>query len=226
MNIGVIIPVKHLGESKQRLSQILSPEEREDLTKIMFAEVVNTIKEFGLQDTWSIYLLTVTPDAEVAKLAKSMGSKYILEESGTGVNSAVLRGMKYFKSHDFDIGLILPADIPLIKPVDLDELIRFGMENDVIITPSLKEDGTNALLMRPPDLMRTFYDQDSFMMHKLEAKRQELRSRIHRAYSIMLDIDSAQDVIDFLQSSSSGNTMTFLRRIDVETRITIRKINT
>ena len=43
MNIGVIIPVKHLGESKQRLSQILSPEEREDLTKIMFAEVVGVV---------------------------------------------------------------------------------------------------------------------------------------------------------------------------------------
>jgi len=131
MKTGIIIPVKELRESKARLASILSASEREELTMIMFSEVIENICKSELVDE----ILTVTPDDQVAELGKSLGSTIILEDYSRGVNIAVFKGNEYYTARRFNATLVLPADIPLIAKSDLERIIELAVDNDVIITP-------------------------------------------------------------------------------------------
>lgn len=208
MKTGIIIPVRELRDSKARLASILSATEREELTMIMFSEVIETIRKSQLIDE----ILTVTPDDQVAELGKSLGSKIILEDSSRGVNIAVFKGNEYYAAKGFNATLVLPADIPLIARSDLDRIIELASDNDVIITPSLNQDGTNALLQRPPAVIETFYDNDSFTNHVRESIERSLKSFIFRAPSIMLDVDSPQDILQVISQGPKSRTARFLKQ--------------
>jgi len=215
MKAGIIIPVKELRESKARLASILSSTEREELTMVMFSEVIENIRESQLVDE----ILTVTPDDQVAELGKSLGSSIILEDYSRGVNIAVFKGNEYYIARKFNATLVLPADIPLMAMSDLDRIIELALDKDVIITPSLNQDGTNALLQRPPGVIDTFYDNDSFTNHLRESIERNLKSFIFRAPSIMLDIDSPQDVLQVISTGPKSRTAQFLKRRSLEGRV-------
>jgi 2-phospho-L-lactate guanylyltransferase len=215
MKTGIIIPVKELRESKARLASILSETEREELTMIMFSAVIENIRKSQLVDE----ILTVTPDDQVAELGKSLGSTIILEDYSRGVNIAVFKGNEYYTARRFNATLVLPADIPLIAKSDLDRIIELAVDNDVIITPSLDQDGTNALLQRPPAAIETFYDNDSFTNHVRESLEKRLKSFIFRAPSIMLDVDSPHDVLQVISNGPKSRTARFLKQRSQEGRV-------
>lgn len=214
MKKGIIIPVKELRECKARLAPILSEPEREELTIIMYSDLVKRIRNSSQVDE----ILTVTPDKLVAEHGKSLGSSILLEESSEGVNIAVAKGTNYYSTRNFDCTLILPADIPLINTAELENIFELALDNDVILTPSLNKDGTNALLRRPPDVMRTFYDDDSFRNHVRETQKRKLKISIFEAPSIMLDLDSPFDALKVASAGPTSPTGQFLKRISFEGR--------
>mgnify|MGYP005650885671 CR=1 FL=1 len=48
--------------------------------------------------------------------------------------------------------LTIPADIPLLKTDDLEEIFINSQSVDVVIVPSRDRNGTNALFRRPPNV--------------------------------------------------------------------------
>jgi 2-phospho-L-lactate guanylyltransferase (CobY/MobA/RfbA family) len=67
-------------------------------------------------------------------------------------------------------------------------------QRDVVISPS-KTNGTNALLIRPPDLIDLRFGGESFPLHAQEAFRAGVKPRIYRSPSVVTDIDEPADLL-------------------------------
>ncbi len=74
---------------------------------------------------------------------------------------------------------MLAADLPLIGPEDLEALARLGECSSrlVVASPDRFEDGTNALLMRPPGVIPYALGPGSFKRHVARAPPEPTSSR-------------------------------------------------
>lgn len=217
MTVGVIIPVKRLRDSKKRLSSVLSKSERSKLVKAMFFDVLKAIKNANCIDE----ILVVTPDNELIELAKIAGISYLKENRNNGVNAAVFKGNKYFMQKNINTTLVIPADIPLIDKVCVEEIVNLSKKYQIVITPSLKGDGTNILARNPPNILETFYDEDSFHQHLVKIKENKLQFTVFRKFSLMLDIDSPEDLFQLKDKKKNLKTHAMIENFDIISNINI-----
>lgn len=158
--------------------------------------------------------VVVSPDHQILKIARISGSQTLKEVREMGVNDAVSKASEYSVKHGSTCTVVFPADIPLLSPLDIHEIIQAGLlPNSVVLTPSAGLNGTNALLCNPPDLIPTFYDIDSFNSHLIEARKSKLRVKILLSRRVMLDIDTPGDIDDFLSTESDTLTYRFLHQL-------------
>lgn len=207
MRLYSITPVRMLSKSKSRLSSVLSPSQRERLSRAMLSEVLSKIRSSKITKG----MLVVSPDLEVIKIASDFGAHGIKEEAEYGVNAAVEKGIEYALKKRADSIIVLPADLPRLNIEDLFSLVD-AVEEDptVVMTPSNRLDGTNALLMKPPAVMNLHYDQDSFRSHVLEAIEQNVRLKTVLRNGLMSDLDDQTDLTDYLRSDSVSEVKKYL----------------
>lgn len=187
MQIASIIPVKTFSRAKSRLG--LSQEKTEELCKIMLEEILYTISKSQISKT-----IVISKDETAFEIAKKYDAIQIFEEKENGVNAAVALSEKYLLENNFDASIVFPQDIPLIRPQDIDEMIKLQKTPQVVVVPSRKFDGTNALLRSPIDIMETHYDEDSYKIHLSTAKSRNIPVTFALINRIMLDIDDKSDI--------------------------------
>ena len=114
----IILPVKILKESKKRLSNILEADERNELAFTMFLDVVETIVKMKNK----VKLIIITQDKRVNEVAVSLGIQVLSEKEAKGQSEAVNLGTDKCIEMNIRSVLTLPADIPLLKTDDLEEI--------------------------------------------------------------------------------------------------------
>ena len=202
MSIVGIIPVKELALGKSRLSKILSQKQRMHLISIL---IENTILELKKCNEISS-ILVISNDLHVIKLVY----KYqipIIQDNGSGVSDAIKLADDYCLKHNFKNNIVIPCDLPLINFNDLDAICNISKKYNecLIMCPSLRYDGTNILLRKPINyITQTFYDNNSFQMHKNYAKELSVPVKILRTQNLMIDLDTKED-IDYLLINSPNN---------------------
>jgi len=205
--IWVIIPVKSLANIKSRLSPILDVTSRRRFNLCMLHDVVKPATRSGLIDE----VLVVSPDRQVTEYSKKLGVEILCERSELGVNQAVATASNLCVENDASATLILPSDIPLISPEDLNSIIYLGLRKpSIVLSPSLRFDGTNVLLLNPPRVIPTHYEQDSYRSHMREAIERGVKVGTYLSRSVMLDIDSSEDLKNFLNSETDASSHQFL----------------
>ena len=153
MKIGVIIPVKKFSDSKNRLSSVLTLEEKKELVRCMLFDVCDVL----IKSSYLNGIAIVTSENEILQYENYDKIIHLRESHNSGVNNAVEIGNQYFMKEGFDATIIIPGDIPLIDNQVLDKLFGQVKKNQVIITPSRREDGTNLLFRNPPDIIPVSY---------------------------------------------------------------------
>ncbi|SHO47586.1 2-phospho-L-lactate guanylyltransferase [Nitrosotalea sinensis] len=205
--IGAIIPVKTFSRAKTRLG--MSPEKTEQICQLMLESVLKTISN---SDVISKTIL-VSKDETALNIGKKFGAVEIYDESEQGVNSAVLLADNYFTDEGFEGTIVFPQDIPLITPDDIRSLYEMKTSDRcVLVVPSRKFDGTNALFRMPPKAMETHYDEDSYKIHLDTAEKRNTSSALVLIRRIMLDIDDQSD-LRFILSLSENDVTTNLKKI-------------
>jgi len=193
---GAIIPVKTFSKAKTRLN--LSYEKTEDLCKIMLDEVLQTISQSSVIEKITV----VSKDESAFKIGKKFGVVEIYDEKEQGVNSAVLMADKYFLDEGFDATIVFPQDVPLMKTEDIQALYDLQMPGKcVLVVPSRRFDGTNALFRSPANVMETHYDEDSYKIHLTTANNKFAKSALVLIRRIMLDVDEPEDLQTILKYS-------------------------
>ena len=189
MKIAAIIPVKTFAKAKSRLE--LPLEKKIELCKIMLDEILHILAISPMIKE----SVVVTRDDDARKISEKYNAKILTDELERGVNEAVRIADGYVIEKGYDASIVFPQDIPLLKTQDIDFIMKFYTPpNFVIITPSRKFDGTNALVRMPPKIMGTCYDNDSYRNHMKMAKECTRNSALVFVKRIMTDVDDMDDL--------------------------------
>jgi 2-phospho-L-lactate guanylyltransferase len=203
MIVWAIIPVKPLRLSKSRLAHILTTEERAELTGAIFSRALTVLNEVRGIDR----ILVVSRDQGVLKIARQYNALTYDEGDKQDLNAAVTKAAHVAAAQRVEGVLILPADLPFFTVEDiqmmLDSRAQKGQDiNDgvldfpkgmIAICTDHNRDGTNALLLCPPNGFNFQYGPGSFRLHLEEATRLGMTRQILDAPGIRFDLDTEKD---------------------------------
>ena len=200
MKIAAIIPVKTFSNAKTRLK--LPSEKIEELCKLMLEEILQTLSISPKIEK----IILITKEEKAIELGKKFNTVIIIDNKEKSVNEAVSLADDYLLENDFNASIVFPQDIPFIKTQDIDFMLKYQMHpNFVIIVPSRKFDGTNALVRMPTNIMKTYYDNDSYRNHMKTAKEHTLNVAMVFVTRIMLDVDDQEDLSALLEQNEKPN---------------------
>ena len=185
------MPVKALAQAKRRLAPVLPDAARRRLVLAMLEDVLAAVAEVrGIER-----VVVVTPDANAASLAAGRGAT-ILPEPGAGeLNAAVESGVAFALARGVGQVLVLPADIPLATPAELSSLIGSRRSRPgVTLAPSRDSNGTNALLLAPPDAIAPCYGPGSYLQHMSQAMARHIDVNVLHLAGSRRDIDEPADL--------------------------------
>lgn len=203
-NTWAIIPAKPLYRAKSRLARALKSSERAALVRSMLLhtlDVLSVVK--GITG-----IVVVSTDRAVHEITREKNA-IALVETGSGLNSAVLQAKEWLVSqHDAPAVLIVPLDLPLLTTSDIESMLdlAFG-ETCVVIAPDRRDEGSNALLLRPPDVITPAFGPSSFETHRMRATARNIPVRAYRSATIALDIDLPDDLDRFNKLSALLHTL-------------------
>lgn len=184
------VPVKDLLGTKSRLAPLLDPGSRAGLTLYMMKRVVRAMLCAGIP---SANLCVVSPDRLVLDTAAEAGAVPRLQRT-RGLNPALEEAREWAGARGADSILVLPADLPLLRAEDVRSLLATGEGSPVALAPDAGETGTNALLLRPPDVIPFLFGSGSRQTHLQAARRRGLEARECRLPNLSFDIDTVEDL--------------------------------
>jgi 2-phospho-L-lactate guanylyltransferase len=205
----LIIPVKSLSLVKSSMQGYLSPDERRRLVIAMLSDVLAAAKKSKTIEK----ICVLSPDPEVLALAEDAGATPV-REPGLDLNPAIEFAIGLAKGSGADSVLIIPADIPLISGEDIDGVVSMAGEDRVMVISPSKDNGTNALLLRPPDLIPPRFGGESFPAHLREATRAGAHIRIYRSENLAHDIDRPADLLRVKVLAPASKTSEFLSSLE------------
>lgn len=191
MTIWTIIPVKPLRLAKSRLAEVLTPEQRQRFAEVMLRHVLQVVNAVpSIAGT-----LVISRDNRALALARDFGAKTVQESGSPELNTALMRATQIVASWRAEAVLVLPADLPLLEPQDVAEIVRLGDEMpSVVISTDRNHDGTNALLTRPPGLFDYSYGTGSYERHMMRARTAGASVKTYDSSRLAHDIDLPEDI--------------------------------
>lgn len=210
-----IIPVKPFGSAKQRLAPLLGPDQREELARAMFRDVLDAVMGASVLAG----ALVVTSDSGAAVLARAAGAAILAESQPTGINAAVRAGIDFL--HGIASGIVVvPTDIPQLTPAAIDEIASWCCEDrSLVMVRASRDGGTNLLACRPPNLVPPSFGEGSCEGHRRVARRAGLEPRLLDLGDIDRDIDRPEDVEAFLSLRPATRTHAVLAGFGLEGRL-------
>jgi 2-phospho-L-lactate guanylyltransferase len=193
MKTFAIVPVKRFENAKRRLSSVLDRDGRIRLSSLMLEDtlaILSTVPSLTK-------VVIVSSDRRAEELARKYGAKFVNEEKEKGVNSAVALADSFCIQEAAEATIILPHDLPLLDESDITKAQEIAQKESqcIVICPSYRYDGTNMLLRKPPSVITTFYDSDSYNMHIKTAESRGVSVKYFLSKSLMYDVDTPEDVL-------------------------------
>ena len=191
MTLWAIVPVKPLRRGKSRLAGTLTEDERTELNQSLLKHTIETLS--GLKEIEQV--LVVSRDPHALTIARNHGARTVLEDGQPQLNTALKRATVVAQVYATRGVLVLPADLPLISPQDIRELIDRAIDPPVVvIAPDRHQKGTNALLISPSGLIEYDFGENSFERHCERVKEAGARLEIVNLPSLGLDLDLPEDL--------------------------------
>jgi len=225
---AIIIPIKKFDKSKTRLSPILDPNERKELTEYLIIDLLGKLCELE-----NSQIIIVTGE-RINSLEKFNDIVIINEINVNGVNNAIGLANEFIEKSGFKESLIIPIDLPLLSTKDIKDIIKFSgrFENGICIVPSRRYDGTNVLLRKPNLIIDTSYDNNSFYNHIKKTIEKKKAIKILNYENLMIDLDTIEDAITIINRYNEmpdsdkiegklkySNSIDFLKKI-MENKVT------
>ena len=194
MKTNIVIPVKNPSSAKQRLAEALTATQREELALVLFDHLLSTLFPAD-----GYHVLIVTDSAKIESLAALRGAEVLRESQSRGETAAVEEATRWSVRNGFDRQLVIPGDMPCVTRDDIRFLLGQPMTPpEVILTPAVGDDGTNAILSAPPDVLTFRFGARSFPDYVEQMRRKNVRCRIVRMENMVLDLDTPEDLSAFL----------------------------
>ena len=215
ISVAAVIPVKNLHNAKQRLSSVLSQQERRDFFEAMVEDVLDAV--VAARRVSEVFLVTRDPQAKI--LAARWGASVFEEPCNRGHTEAVEFAAEALTNRGDSAMLTLPGDIPLVRPDEIDELIAAHRPGPAItISPARDEKGSNAVLCTPPGALPFRFGENSFFPHLEKARAVGIDPQVVPKSGIALDVDTPEDLALFASKVSETRAYRFLQSVEIRKR--------
>jgi 2-phospho-L-lactate guanylyltransferase len=205
MTTWAIIPVKRLSLAKSSLSKALNPPQRRELVLNMLADVLNAVhKAHSIEGS-----IVVSPDEEVLEFARTFDATGITDH-GAKLNDSLELAIKHAMAKGATSILILSSDIPLLTAADVENIISIASSPRAAVIAPSKDNGTNALFLRPADVMNLRFGGESFPAHLAEARVADIRLQVYRSTTVATDIDEIENLLNIDVNGLGTQTREFL----------------
>ena len=186
----IIIPVKPFRRAKSRLSPVMSKPIRAATARALLSRTFDTLATCNLQAATCV----ISRDMTALDLAQRRHA-VALAENESGLNTALNQAREWAMLHGAQAILVLPADLPLLTPSDIMTMLELLREpRSVVIAPDVRGEGTNALLLRPPDALSFAFGPQSFGEHCAQAETSRLALHVYRSPTMAFDLDTPADL--------------------------------
>ncbi len=222
MTIGAVLPVKDVGDAKQRLASVLSAAERRLLCQAMVEDVLETLSRVRQLSE----IIVVTRDAWASALAARYGARVLSEPSNDGQSAAVARAASALDGAGAAGLLQVPGDVPGASVAEIATVLEGhesarGTGPAVTLVPAHDRRGTNCVLCSPPGALPFAFGHDSFGPHCAAARANGIVPRIVPLPGLGLDIDTPDDLRAFIATPAPGRTLDYLRESGIAERLLV-----
>jgi 2-phospho-L-lactate/phosphoenolpyruvate guanylyltransferase len=218
VTLWAVLPVKEMAGSKQRLSPLLSPEERVALMRVMVGEVLDAL--LGARGLAGVAVVTL--DAWTTAEAERRGARVIIAGARDGHTGSVTAAARVLAAEGASGVLTMPGDIPAVTAVEVEALLAaHGAAPAFTIAPAHDEKGSNGVVLSPPGVVPLRFGEDSYFPHLAAARASGVEPRIVPLPGLAMDIDHPEDIAMFagLDVARATRTLSWLRDSGVLTRL-------
>jgi 2-phospho-L-lactate guanylyltransferase len=189
--IAAIVPVATFEDAKSRLGRTLDAEERHDLTEYLLTQTVQAALAVPLLED----VLVVSPDRDVLQRAAALGARTLRQRS-RGLNAGLDEGRADVVAGGADALLVLPIDLAFVSAEAIADVLEplAVAERLVALVTDRHATGTNALVLRPPDIIGFSFGSGSRGAHR-DAAEVAGASFIEIDGPLRFDIDTPADLV-------------------------------
>jgi len=200
LNTWAVVPVKPFKQAKSRLSAVLSPDQREALAQHLFRQCLQlllSVKKFS-------GVLVVSRDSKALSIAHDYHAHTIQESGEPELNPALTRAAQILLTRNVQSIFVMPADLPFVTLDDIEHILHLGrFLHSAVIVPDSIQDGTNGLMLTPPDLIPFAFGPDSFARHKALIEQTGASIQIYQSARMGLDLDLPTDLERYRQMTTT-----------------------
>jgi 2-phospho-L-lactate/phosphoenolpyruvate guanylyltransferase len=210
----ILVPIKNLADAKQRLSSVLSPEERLALAQAMCEDVLRTLARWQNRPAVAV----VSSDRFACDLATRFGFEVVADGHNAGETSAIEMATAICRDRGARTTLVIPADIPLIENAELQQIADSAPPGGTVLVPDAAGRGTNAAWRSPGDLFPLRFGNDSFLPHLAAARATGLPCVVLELPSIARDVDRPEDLYELAAAWGERQSQKLVRSWNLEKR--------
>jgi 2-phospho-L-lactate guanylyltransferase len=180
--------------AKSRLASVLDAAERRRLALSMLQDVLE-VCDRARPDVLSGTLAVV--DEPAARWTAERAGAVAIEDHAPGdMNRAARLGITAARQRGATTVIVLPGDIPFVTVADLERLIdAAGTATPAVVVGASRDGrGTNALLLRPPNVIAPAFGPPSVERHLAAGLAAGARARKVTDLGLALDVDTPMDL--------------------------------
>lgn len=208
----VILPVKRLHDAKNRLSEVLTTEQRACLSKLMLIDVMKVLASSDVVDG----VLVISSDAAVIDIAKRNRAEHMQTVEDAGHSADASLAVSILSERDIEKIALLPSDVPLLSQSDLHNL-DMAHEDGITLCPATMDGGTNGLVFSPPLEIPLQYGKDSLNKFQQAATSRGIKTHLARIPGLEHDIDRLEDLTWLCEQPRGGQAWTYVRELKIVT---------
>src|SRR2546427_11440350 len=209
----ILVPVKNLENAKQRLASVLDQGTRTELAQAMLHDVLDALAACCSNSEVSL----VTSDPFALNLAQTFSFQITPDATNRSETDAIAMATQLCESRGVGSTLIIPADIPLIRPSEVTAVLQAAPEKGSVLVPAADGRGTNAIYRRPAGLFPLRFGNDSFKPHLAAARATGKPCVVLSLPGITLDVDNPSDLRLLSEASGDTHAQRLIRRWNVAT---------
>lgn len=193
-----LVPVRGLEAAKSRLGEALDAEERRELVEHLLARTIAAAAAVPGVAAVAV----VSPDPAALALATGLDAVAV-RQTGEGLNEGLAAGRDRAVADGADALLVVPADLPGVSAGGLAAVVEAAQAAAadwaaghpiIVLVTDRSGDGTNALLLAPPDAIPFRFGPGSRAAHEAAA-RAAGAAYVEVAGPLDLDLDTPDDLL-------------------------------
>ena len=177
MNWIALVPFKAMPR-KSRLAQRLSLAARERLTQVLFDRLMQTLR--AVPEVGAVYVI-----ADEQPQGRQVGW---IRDLGRGLNAEIEAARAELDANTSI--LVIHADLPLVEPTDIRELLTRGEQQGCAIAADRHGDGTNAIALARGRAFNFHFGPHSLPAHLAQASP----AALVECRRLSLDCDTPDDL--------------------------------